>query len=83
MPPKDINGSKYVSLKMVVIILVGLVLSGIGGWASQRYAVESHMLDRLAVLEKNQARVMERLESNGMMLDRIYLDLKELRNTGK
>lgn len=74
------NGNSYVSLKWFVSILVAILLSAAGSWAMQRHAFETETFSRLAVLEKNQARVLERLDANAQMLTMIYTELKEHRN---
>ena len=90
MTMRDGDGEQYVSLKWLVGILIAVLLSVLSGWASQRYAAEQHLAeairsqsDRIGVLEKVQARVLERLDGNGEKLQMIYVELKEHRSSGK
>jgi len=77
------NGERFISLNWAIGVLVVILLSGVGGWAAQRHSVEAELFTRLALVEKVQAGVLERLDSNARMLERIYQELKEHRQTGK
>jgi hypothetical protein len=79
MTIKDKNGSTYVSLRWATGVLTLALLSAIGGWASQRHSVEEGLSNRIAAVEKIQARVLERLDSNHDQLAKIYQELREHR----
>ncbi|MFH1110971.1 MAG: hypothetical protein V1790_17500 [Planctomycetota bacterium] len=83
MTSKNENGERFISIRWAMGILAVLLMSVMGGWAMQRHAAEAELFTRLAIVEKVQAGVLERLDSNARMLERIYQELKEHRQTGK
>lgn len=67
---------EYIRQKWLLGILVAILLTIIASWLSTRLSFEASISDRVANLEKANAMVIERLDANMKMLDRIYLTLE-------
>jgi hypothetical protein len=83
MMTKDGNGNVFISLKWTIGVLATMLIMAGAGWANQRHQVEADILIRLAVVERVQARVLERLDANHDTLLKIYGEIREHRATGK
>lgn len=79
----DEEGEKFISVKWAFGILITVVLASLVGWSAQRHEAEVELFRRMGAVERVQERLMERLDSNSDMLNRIYLELKEHRTTDK
>jgi hypothetical protein len=83
MMHEDENGDRFISLKWFSGIMITILLSVMGAWAAQRHSFESGLTDRVAVIEFRQAGVLAEIKNNRDLLEKIYLELREHRNTGK
>ena len=74
-PITNDKSAQYVTMKWLLGILTLAVLALTSAWAVERTQVDHKQDERLNIVEKRQAAVIEKLDNNKQLLDKIYDEL--------